>query len=289
MPVYESYSERKRRLATSGAPDVYRYDKLPEKLRIQFVHIFDEAFGSLYSEHGRRCWAYLENQIARSEGVKSLAPSNVTSERACELWIRAEPTDQVLSMIELGAQMMEANDQSSLIEELNLRFRQNGIGYQYEGEQIIRVDDQYIHAEIVKPAIAALSCNAAFKTANDEFMAAHKHYRDGANKDAVVAANRAFESTLKAICAVKGWTYESSARATDLIKVVRKHGLFPDYLDSAFDSYIAAMKSGLPGVRNEAGGHGGAPGDPQVPEYIAAYAIHLSAANIVLVIEAVNA
>jgi hypothetical protein len=46
------------------------------------------------------------------------------------------------------------------------------------------------------------------------------------------------------------------------------------------------MKSGLPGIRNNSGGHGPAPSDAKVPDYIAAYAIHLSAANIVAAIEA---
>lgn len=67
---------------------------------------------------------------------------------------------------------------------------------------------------------------------------------------------------------------------------MRKHGLFPAHLDNAFDSYVAMMKSGLPDIRNNAGGHGPVPGDAKVPDYIAAYAIHLSAANIVASIEA---
>ena len=131
-----------------------------------------------------------------------------------------------------------------------------------------------MHAEIVKPALGLLSRNPIFKTANADFVAAHAHYRAGENRQAVTFAGSAFESTLKAICTVKGWPYEKGARATDLIKVVNAKGLFPDYLDKGFESYIAA------------GPHGGAPDTPKVPDYIAAYAIHLSAANIVLAIEA---
>jgi hypothetical protein len=52
--------------------------------------------------------------------------------------------------------------------------------------------------------------------------------------------------------------------------------------------YIATLKSGLPEVRNNAGGHGEAPDARPVPSYIAAYALHLSAANIVMAVQASN-
>jgi HEPN domain len=144
---------------------------------------------------------------------------------------------------------------------------------------------QYVHAEVIKPALALLS-DPAFATANDEFMTAHKHYRDGHYKDCIVAAQRAFESTLKAICTARNWSYAPGDRATELVTAVRKQGLFPDFLGKAMDTYIAMLKTGLPGVRNNAGGHGDEPNAPVVPGYLAAYALHLTAANIVLVVEA---
>jgi hypothetical protein len=286
--IMETYAERQRRLETGDTPDVYTYDTLPAKLKIQIFHVLTDGIGSFRSDSGRRYWTKLENLIARAEGLRELW-QGADKKAACEMWFHmTSDIRQLLSLVELGATMLEIEEKPELIEELNHRFRQNAVGYQFEGGQIIRIDSQFIHAELIKPAITHLSGNMAFEIANDEFMAAHKNYREGSNQDAVVAANRAFESTLKAICSKKNWPYESGARASDLIKVVRKHGLFPDYLDNSFDNYIAAMKSGLPGVRNNAGGHGAAPGSPEVPNYVAAYAIHLSAANIVLAIDASN-
>jgi hypothetical protein len=49
------------------------------------------------------------------------------------------------------------------------------------------------------------------------------------------------------------------------------------------------MKTGLPAVRNNAGGHGEDPGAPSVPDYLAAYAIHLTASNILLAAKAHSA
>jgi hypothetical protein len=43
------------------------------------------------------------------------------------------------------------------IDELNARFREHGVGYQYESGNIIRVDSQIIHSEAVKPVLHLLS------------------------------------------------------------------------------------------------------------------------------------
>ena len=56
------------------------------------------------------------------------------------------------------------------IEELNLRFKEHGVGYQYDDE-IIRVDSALLHAEAVKPALALLR-DAKFKGAEEEFLSA---------------------------------------------------------------------------------------------------------------------
>jgi hypothetical protein len=44
-----------------------------------------------------------------------------------------------------------------------------------------------------------------------------------------------------------------------VITLVRKQALLPDYLTKTLDTYIAMLKSGLPELRNNAGGHGEAP------------------------------
>jgi hypothetical protein len=286
VPIYETYSERKRRNERGDAPDVYDYEKIPEKLRHQIIHCWNDAFKSVSTNDRFMIYQAIEKTIAKAEGRPSLGPKHANPEESCQLWLLLGDTDEALSIIELAARFMIQFGPLGVVEELNFRFRQNGIGYQFENGQIVKIDDQFIHSEVVKPAIALLTSDPAYKTASEEFMLAHSHYRGGLNQDAVVAANRAFESTLKAVCQKRKWAFEKGARASDLVKLLRAKNLFPSHLDGAFDSYVAMMKSGLPGVRNEAGGHGPAPGDAKIPDYLAAYAIHLSAASIVVVIEA---
>ena len=123
-------------------------------------------------------------------------------------------------------------------------------------------------------------------------MQAHEHYRKGNNKDAIVNAQNAFESTMKAICDQRGWDYGTErATASKIIDVLFKNNLIPSEMQSHFTALRSTLESGLPTVRNQPGqgGHGQGSDVVEVPDYLAAYCLHLAATNIVLLIEAHNA
>jgi hypothetical protein len=170
-------------------------------------------------------------------------------------------------------------------EELNERFRRAGFGYRYEGEKIVHIDSDFLHQETTRPALAPLS-DSQFAGANDEFRAAPDHLKAGENKDCAVDALNALESTMKAICDAKGWVYPKGARATDLLKILRRENLFPDFADQSFEQLLATLKSGLAAVRNEAGGHGQGSVPVEVPTYVAVYALNLAAAKIRFLVDA---
>ena len=165
------------------------------------------------------------------------------------------------------------------IEEINGKFEQHAVGYQFENRQIIRIDSKLTHAEIIKPALILLTEHRNFSKANEDFMAAHRHYRANEFKDCVTAANRAFESMLKAICDTEKWEYSKGDRAAELVAKVRNKGLFTHDFDRSFDSYVAMFKTGLPAVRNDAGGHGEGLSSAPVTAAIAQFAINLTATN----------
>jgi hypothetical protein len=95
-----------------------------------------------------------------------------------------------------------------------------------------------------------------FKGADDEFRAAHDHYKAGEYKDCAVDALNALESTMKIICDLKVWAYQHGARSSDLLKVLKDNGLFPEFAEKSFDQFVATLKFGLPALRNESGAHG---------------------------------
>ncbi|MDP1861483.1 MAG: hypothetical protein Q8K82_22640, partial [Gemmatimonadaceae bacterium] len=52
MSIFDLFSKRQKRLR-GEAPDVYTYDRLPEPLRAQIVHIWHDTLGGHdnYAEH----------------------------------------------------------------------------------------------------------------------------------------------------------------------------------------------------------------------------------------------
>ena len=174
------------------------------------------------------------------------------------------------------------------INELNQRFREHAVGYQYQSGYLVRVDSQYLHSETVEPALSVLY-DAGFSGASDEFMEAHRHYRQGNNKDAIVNALKAFESTMKTICDKRKWQYDKKrATAGPLIDVILANNLIPPDMQSHFTGLRTALESGVPTVRNRMGGHGQGSVPVVVPAYIVSYVLHLTASNIVLLVSAYN-
>lgn len=181
------------------------------------------------------------------------------------------------------AQIKQGPD--SAIEELNGRFRERGIGYQYVNGILVRLDSQFAHAEVVKPALGLLNASG-FDGPADEFMRAFQHYRHGRHKEAVAEALKAFESTMKAICEARKWSYPSTSTAKQLMEILFDKGLVPKILESHFTNLRAAMESGLPTLRNKTSGHGQGAVPVEIPAYFAGYALHLMASNIIFLVEA---
>lgn len=304
MPVYDLYSKRKKLQAAVGQPEVYQYEVIPDKLRTQITMIWSDALGEprgYDSEISLRAWAAIRDIMTREKGRRSLANESDAKKDCINYLLLHADTDGALDILELSFRVMHnihrnasghdlrlnaiklsAEDATA---ELNTRLREHSVGYQFEEGQIIRVDSQFVHAEIVKPALNLLSA-PAFESANAEFLLAHEHYRHGKYEDAVVAAQRAFESTMKCILTAEDAPFGSGDRAAELIKSVRRAGFLPAYLESGFDVYIAMLKTGLPQIRNNAGGHGKAPDTPPTPSFIASYAIHMTATNIIFLVNA---
>jgi hypothetical protein len=81
-----------------------------------------------------------------------------------------------------------------------------------------------------------LLADPRFKGANQEFRAAHEHFKASEYKDCAVDALNSLESTAKIICDLKEWPYSEGARATDLFKTLRREGLFPEFADQSLSN-----------------------------------------------------
>jgi hypothetical protein len=308
VSIFERFSTRQKRIEKAGKQDVYQYDDFPKQFRVQVTYILTSALGryvkrDFYSPRSTEFWKYIRDTLGRELGVYSLANRKwpVTPDVECLDFVLQSDGDGLLDMIELAfkvidravrrlshTEMEESEIQQTpddAIEELNHRFREHALGYQYMGGKIVRLDSEFLHAEVSAPALSLLN-SEGFDGPADEFLRAFEHYRHGRKKEAVADALKAFESTMKAICVKRRWNFLPTATAKPLLDVLFSNGLIPAELDSHFAGLRTALESGLPTISNRTSRHGQGLNPIELPSHVAAYALHLTAADIVFLIEA---
>ena len=308
--VFETFSKRQRRLAGGGSPEVFRYDEVPDRLRVQIVHIWNGVIGPYWSISGNRyegteAWDWLERTISAEIGVSQLQATEIVRKCsggvgvhpnvACQYFMRGTSQVHALDVIVASFQYIDkvlrrhGHRQGRItvddaIADLNARFLEHAVGYTFVSGDLIRMDSTYLHSEAVIPALTLLS-DPAFRGAEEEFQTAHKHYRAGQLKEAVTEALKAMESTLKSICSVRKWEVSSNANVSGLLQAVFDKGLIPSALQSEFQGVKSILESGLPTVRNRGSGHGQGSTPAPMPRHVASFALHQAAANIVFLVE----
>ena len=288
MPIWDIYSKRGKQL-----PDVYQFETLPAPLRVQIQRIIRNMFTPLGKLTANpRMYSILHEALAQEHGLSVLADGTDARSRVQAFLVKTADIEHVLDVIEVAIQLTDRSrpigrhNSSVAIKELNHRFREHGVGYQIEGSKAIRIDSTYIHQEVVRPALTVLRASD-FENAEAEFRDAHQHYRHRRYEEANAGCLKALESTLKVICHRRGWQFDGEKHtAKALIEIVFEEGLIPDYLQSQFGALRSALESGVPTIRNRAGGHGAGVKRREVPGYLASYTLHLTAAAILFLAEA---
>jgi hypothetical protein len=305
MAVLELFSARQKRVR-GEMPDLYRYDELPNPLRVQIVHLWREGFGTETQEgYGVTCpvldaFREIHQLLCKEIGVFSLNDRihDDPFTRVANYFLGCGDVERALDVVELTftyLSVMTHGDRFGYtakttpidaINELNQRFKQHGIGYSFESEihKVVRIDSQFAHSDVVKPALSILA-EKRFRGANEEFAKAHQHYRERRYQECIADCLKAFESTIKVICATQKWTFDINDTSKALIKLCFERGLIPGYFESQFSSVRTLLESGVPTVRNKTSGHGQGTDIRTVPPHLAAYALHLTATNIVFLAE----
>lgn len=309
MAVVETFSKRQRRLR-GDIPDVLVYDALPQALRVQLYQSIEDGIGEWYIRGNsnlaaQRAYETVVNALRREYGVFDLrelrefrGSRNATALDELRHHVLTAETEQVLDAVELCARLMEnlirqintelARKATSAIKEINVRFREHGVGYEFSNGEIFRIDSELVHAEAVKPALALLR-HEAFAGAQEEFLTAFEHYRKGSNKEALTDALKALESTMKVICQKRGWVVQPTDTAKKLIEVCFVNGLIPPYWQTHFSSLRSMLESSVPTARNRTSGHGQGVEIQTVPDHLAAYVLHMTASTIVFLVKAEQA
>ncbi|MBD8614102.1 hypothetical protein IFT69_10260 [Pseudomonas putida] len=291
MAVTDLFSKRQKRLR-GGGPDVYVYDKLPMPLRIQIVYMLDELIGNeneFYKSFSvcNQIVHYVIKTLRLEYGEHYIAISHENDDYHELLYFlrEEEDIDRVMDAIELvinQARKYPGYDEPcrDFINDLNIRFREHGVGYELIGGEIIRVDSRFHHAVVVKPAIQFLN-QPGFEGAQQEFILAYEHYRHGRHKEALNEALKTFESTMRAICSARGWSCASSSGSRKLIVVLQSNELFPAYYESHLSALVNLME-GLATLRNKESAHGQGAEVRTVRDDVVGYALHMTASAVVM-------
>lgn len=307
MAIFNLYSKRQQVL-NDEINEVYSYDEIPKKLRVQIIHMMNEVIGGCTSFSSMRSSSYRSRMadvnykficetLRKEYGVFGLVRD--TSSYFTEIrdfFLNTNEVMKCLDIIELTFRVINENLREyyvknprhidDAISELNVRFKENAVGYQFESGVIMRIDSHYIHSEIVKPTLYLLSSNAEYSGATNEFISAHEHYRHGKYKECLVDCLKSFESLMKAIHKKRNWEYDSKrATAKNLINGCLKNGLVPQYLQNQLSAINDMLETGVPTIRNKEAGHGQGTEVSVVEEHLCSYMLHITASNLLFLAE----
>lgn len=297
MAIVPLFSKRQKELR-GEVKDVYVYDVLSSTFRMQLSYMIQDLLGghSNLTFEGSKVYDTIVKILKKEYGVQKLASIyEKNAYQELHNFVLSEPdAERCLDAVELCYAIgnIEARKYSFMhvyepdahvdacIAELNGRFKEAGCGYEFIDVELIRIDSQLLHAEAVKPALSILHI-PGFDAPREEFLDAFGHYRHGRYKEALVAAAKSFESTMKIICNANEWSYGKTDTANKLITILTENGFVPSYHQSHLASIYSNLSSGIPTLRNQIASHG-SPEIIEVAPEVVAYGLHLTASAIVL-------
>jgi hypothetical protein len=291
----------------SPQPDAYRYD-FPENVRWRILHTIKDLserwsntfdLGKLFAEVRDKLLQQYGGLYRPAYDAACAHSDPLLNHFLCC------PDEMALDFLELCFRTRLGCGQQEGVTAINAIFHEEAIGYELtawreiesdepaklygriipggksfriEYPKIIKKDEQFTHAEIVQPCLAALG-HPKLATANTEMLAALESYRENKYADAVTSCGAAFESVLKTICDHHGWSYDPDKdTCSKLVSICRDNGLFPPFYAPIFEA------TGT--IRNKLGdAHGRGP----APMYVVGkehvdHMIQLTSAHIVLLI-----
>lgn len=298
MPSIDLYSKRKAQPCSELI-----FDKLSDGVRIQINYLINNFFNYNHIEAyaDENIWTAIQKILKQehkkeslTHGLHSIFGGYISPSAEVMEYIKNEQNlDYVLDAIELVFRVINNMEYhlresgyntrnyppESAISDLNTRFKENCIGYKFENDIIIKIDNEFLYSTITKDVMIFLT-GSDYVNVNEEYINAHKHFRDGNHKDCIVNCCKAFESTMKVICQKKKYAYSQTDTAKTLIDILYNNKFIPDYLKNQLAGLRAVLTDGVSVIRNQTSGHGAGAASISVDESLCAYALNITGSTI---------
>ncbi len=288
-------------------PNEFQTETIPQKLRSQVLWLWkdtlkkfdedDEGWAPRQNIHLRQLW----EAVCREHGVQCLCNNPLASPENDIEQALLETNDRelALSIIELSMRficLLSSKEYrlfshevvAKTIRELNHRFRENGVGFQFDIStlNLIPINAPIIHENAVGPALVLLS-HPDFATANKEMQEAWDDFKKSDFDDCLLKCGKAFESVMKIICDKKGWQPTNAKGVLIPIQTAQAQQLLDTIIaKSGMESFFGSPLILIATLRNRLSAHGGGTATVNVPIEYARYALNATASAILLLVEA---
>lgn len=304
--MYKLFSQRKKEVL-GNVSDVYEYETFSQGFRNQFLHIIIDLFSkNKQNEYMQQrgwwfdlvdFWDISCSEFAREKGLKCLRDHwgyHENEAPAFENYVDSSDDADFLDFMDFVLTEVVAKQTvnyvgedcvNKAICELNYRFRQHSLGYEFINGNLIEKTNELLHREVVKPAIKLLH-DKRFAGAEQEYFMAFDCFKRRNNKDAILNAIKSFESVLKIICKEMKYDFDNEKdTAKQLLQHLTDNGFYPPYLESHMNGIRTTLESGAPTLRNKNAGHGQGQEVVNLSDEYVEYALNLVATNIVFLVK----
>lgn len=296
--LFENLFFRRKKRIEGKEKDYHSY-KIPKETRWKIVHI---VFENLSDNELRN----LLQKLAKEFGRPTIS-SEIRDENKIQDFILNSPEEELLTSIELLIALKNqdllnrgyydptsAQKNQDFIHQINKAFKLDKIGYEIVpvGLEdlhyiIVPIDSKYLYTETIKKTLTLLH-DVNFKGSLQEFESALDEYRNEKYDNAILKANKAFESTLKAILTKKRIPFDEKKDKISVL--ISKLFDSPQFIDSSLKDTLnkvrGILESGLPTIRNQPGvAHGQGLEPKNIEKSYAEIALHLAGTYIVFLIE----
>jgi len=286
--LIELYSDTQRKLQTK---DIFIYDRLPRTFKNNIFHFIREhlSLENLVLLYKKMVMERGMNRAIRETYLKM--PDTFLDDfiKGFENFInKVDEEDEVSFHLDLIAIFLNMVSDESITDEVNNILYKYSLGYQVDTikNQIIRVDSKVIYKETTIKVLHLLN-DTKFDNADDEYRKAYEKLKDADYENVLVEANKAFETTMKIICDLKGYGLPQKHTASALIAHLKKNDFIENFQTDKFNGLAKTLES-VSIVRNNQGGHGQGIIKRNLSTIYAEYALQVTASNIILLIGIYN-